>query len=206
MLIYHGPALSPQIPAAPREVIVFVARPLLIAALATLMALGCPGPRGPVGPTRPHAEWTGDQAQLLDDDVDAGALQLEGTPARDRKSEAKIPLRLDASDAAVVAKVIAVSSEPVGAHARFRLELAVVETLAGTPSEGSIVLKVEPTSPSFGAVRSVGPRLIGRKLVVFYRQYVAEDGGDPITHFHLSAATEPLLEAVRAHARDRRPR
>ena len=27
-------------------------------------------------------------------------------------------------------------------------------------------------------------------------QYAAEDGGDPITHFHLSAPTKPVLEAV----------
>lgn len=178
----------------------FVSRRLCVVALAALVSVGaaCTPPKAPSGPTRPQSEWAGPEAQLLDDGIDVGALPLGDTPpGRDEASEELIPRRMDVSDAVVLAKVIAVSTEPIGANKkRYRLELATVETLSGTAPDHAIVLTVEPSAPAFGTVRALEARLIGRKLVMFFRQYAAEDGGDPITHFHLSAPTKPVLEAV----------
>jgi len=182
---------------------VSVSRSLLVAALAALVSVGaaCTPHKGPSGPTRPLSEWAGDESQLLDDGVDVGALPLgDAAPGRDEASEALIPQRMDVSDGVVVAKVIAVSAEPVGDKKRFRLELAPVQTLSGTTPEGTIVLKVEPASPSFGTIRANETRLIGRKLVVFYRQYAADDGGEPIAHFHLSPATKSVLDGISLHS------
>lgn len=181
----------------------FATRPLLVAALAALVSLGtaCTPAKPAAGPTRPHAEWTGEQAQLLDDGIDVGALPLgDAAPGRDETSEALIPKRMEASDAVAIAKVIAVSTEPVGGKRRFRLELAIVEPLFRKAPEGNIVLTVEPTAPAYGTVRAGESKLIGRKLVVFFRQYAAEDGGDAITHFHLSPTTKTVLESISTHA------
>lgn len=180
-----------------------VFRSLVAAALAALVAgaIACSPPKPASGPTRPQSEWTGEEAQLLDDGVDIGAMPLgDATPGRDETSESLIPQRMDVSDAVVVAKVIAVSSEPVGDKQRYRLELSVVELLSGKAPEGNIVLKVEPSSGAFGTVRAIDARLIGRKLVVFFRQYAADDGGEPITHYHLSPATKPVLEGISLHS------
>ncbi len=184
-----------------------VSRPLLVAALAALVSLStmstsCTPPKTASGPTRPHAEWVGEEAVLLDDGIDVGAMPLgDAPPSRDEASEAVIPQRMEISDAVAVAKVIAVSTEPgVGGKRRYRLELSIVEPLFRTAPEGNIVLKVDPTAPAFGTVRAGDTKLIGRKLVVFFRQYAAEDGGDAITHFHLSPTTKTVLESVSKHA------
>lgn len=178
-----------------------VSRSLLAAALAALLA-ACSPPKPASGPTRPLSEWTGEEAQLLDDGIDIGAIPLgDASPGRDETSEGLIPRRMDSSDAVVLGKVIAVSSEPNGENKkRFRLEIASIELLSGKPLEGNVVLKVEPNAPSYGTIRAVDTHLIGRKLVVFVRQYAADDGGEPVTHYHLSPATKPVLDGISVHS------
>ncbi|MBI2392498.1 MAG: hypothetical protein HYV09_23135 [Deltaproteobacteria bacterium] len=174
---------------------------VIAATLAIAAAAGCtPSPKGPQGPTRPIASWAGDEAKLLDDGIDVGAVPLgDAAPARDEASEELVPQRIEASDGVVVAKVIAVSAEPLSdKRKRFRVELSVTETLAGKAPGATLELEIAPNGPAFGTVRALDARLIGRRLVVFYRRYVSEDG-EAITHFHLSPPTKEMLEAVGLH-------
>ncbi len=179
-------------------------RSLLVAALAVSIAHGaaCSPPKpASTGPSRPHSEWVGEQAQLLDDGIDVGAVPAnDAQPARDEASEALIPQRMAASDAVGIYKVVAVSTEPVGDKKRYRLELVLVEPLFRKPSEVALVLKVEPLGLAYGTVRATDTRLIGRRLVVFFRRYAADDGGEPITHYHLSPTTKSVLEAISTQA------
>lgn len=178
-----------------------ITRHVIAATLAIAALVGCtPTSKGPQGPTRPIAAWTGEEARLLDDGIDVGAVPLgDAAPLRDEESEALVPQRVAASDGVLVAKVIAVSAEPLADNKkRFRLELSVVETLAGKSPGATLELEIAPNGPAFGTVRALDARLIGRRVVVFYRRYASEDG-DAITHFHLSAATKEMVEAVGLH-------
>jgi len=170
----------------------------LLALWTAVLALAC-GPSKPVatGPTRPLAQWTGEEAELFDDGIDIGAVPgSTGTSTAD-DSEVKAANRTIKGDGVVIAKVVGVSSEPVGEKRRFRLELRVEgKVLAGSAIDSPFTLVVEPSAPSFGTVRGQDTQLIGAKFVVFYRRYAADDGGDPITHFHLSATDKRVLDAI----------
>jgi hypothetical protein len=172
-------------------------RRLLLTLLMAVLALAC-GPSKPVavGPTRPHAQWTGEEAELFDDGIDIGAVAGSNANASP-DDEVKAANRAIKGDGVVVAKVVGVSSEPVGEKRRFRLELRVEgNALAGAKIDSPFTLVVEPSAPAFGIVRTQDTQLIGARFVVFYRRYAADDGGDPITHFHLSATDKRVLDAI----------
>ena len=180
----------------------FVARGLIVALLAFApMGLVACGPATPTahGPVRPAAAWTGEDVELFDDGIDVGAVPMPGTSeGKDDGNDARIASRTTKADGVVVGKVIGVSSEPVGEKNRYRLELLVEgEPLAGAKPDSPFTLIVENTAPAFGTVRSQDAQLIGKKFVVFFRRYAAEEGADePITHYHLSAAIPRIVEQV----------
>lgn len=144
------------------------------------------------------AEWKGDDKELFGDSVDQGAFPPPGSaPLRDEANEARIVPRVDRADGVVVAKFVSVTSEPAGEKQRFRLELvAEGQPLSGkAPPESPFVLVVDPDAPAFGTIRAQGDRLIGQKVVVYYRRYA--DDADTLRHrFHLSAATPALLKFI----------
>jgi hypothetical protein len=182
-----------------------VARSVLLAAmLLSPTFAACNGHQATAhGPVRPVSEWTGDEADLFDDGVDVGAFPLPGaSEGHDDRNDGKIPNRVDTADGVVIAKVIGVSSEPVGDKNRYRLELVIEgDPLAGAKPDSPFTLKIEPGTPAFGTVRSQEGQLIGKRLVVYFRRYANEEGGDePITHFHLSPSSERVLGLIRSHA------
>ncbi len=164
------------------------------------LALAC-GPPAKVakGPARPITEWAGDDADLFDDGIDVGSIPpAGGTEQVDDVNDLKITARIYAADGVVTAKVIGVSSEPVGDRNRYRLELAVEgEALAGARIESPFTLKVEQGSPAYGAIRSQDAQLIGRKFTVYYKSYAIEDS-EGLTHFHLSANSAHVVGLVNA--------
>ncbi|MEO7095416.1 MAG: hypothetical protein ABI175_19325 [Polyangiales bacterium] len=176
---------------------------LLVGVVCAALACG-PGAKVAKGPTRPESAWSGEDADLFDDGIDIGAVSATGgtggtTP--DDSNDLKITSRVYAGDGVVLAKVIGVSSEPVGEKNRYRLEFLVEgEALAGAKTESPFNLKIEPTSPAFGSVRSQDAQLIGKKFVVFFKRYASEDGDEPVTHFHLSPGNEHILSQVKAVA------
>jgi hypothetical protein len=182
---------------------VTVASLLLAVAMGGAVACG-PSSKVAKGPTRPESAWSGEDAELFDDGIDIGAISAMGgaggtTP--DESNDIKITSRVYQGDGVVLAKIIGVSSEPVGEKNRYRLELLVEgEALAGAKIDSPFTLKVEPTSPAFGSVRSQDAQLIGKKFVVFFKRYAAEDGDEPITHFHLSPGNEHVIGQVKAVA------
>lgn len=172
--------------------------------LSAVLLLGAckPSAGGPKGPTHPVAEWAGEEKQLFDDGIDVGALPSGNVPpSRDESNEALIPRRMDTADAVVLTKVIGVHSEPVGDKKRYRVEVAVEGSplfAANAPPE-SFSLTFGPESSSYGTVRAVEARLIGRKLVVFYREYAGEEGDPSVLHFHISPPTKAVLDAIELH-------
>lgn len=170
--------------------------------LAVLVALGCTQNKtDPRVPTSPESAWTGSDAVLFDDGVDVGALPVsDAPPGRDESNEAQIPSRINAAEGVVLAKFISVSTEPSGDRKRYRLELIMEgEPLSGmAPPEMPFSLALEPEAPAYGTIRALDSRLIGRKMVVFYRRY-ATDEGTAVIHFHLSPPTKAVLEAIQLH-------
>ena len=172
-----------------------------ISALAIALAACGHGGATVAGPTRPASSWAGQDADLFDDGIDVGAIPIGGAAAnekdRDEANDERVPNRVEKADGVVVGKVIGVSSEPVGDHNRFRLELTIEgDPLAGAHPDTPFTLVVESSSPAFGTVRSQDAQLIGKKFVVYFRRYAGEEGGEPITHYHLSPTTDHVLDLI----------
>lgn len=168
-----------------------------------LLAVACGKPKtDPRAPSKPDSAWTGSEAVLFDDGIDVGALPVgDVAPTRDETAEAQIPSRIDAAEGVVLAKVISVSTEPSGDRKRYRLELAVEgEPYAGTtpPSDEPFALALEPEAPAYATIRALDARLVGKKLVVFYRRYSTDEGG-AVVHFHLAPPTKAVLDAIQTH-------
>ena len=173
----------------------------LFAALVACTALGLVGGGasnvGGTGPSRPASAWAGEDATLFDDGIDIGTFAQPGSGTSNADDEAAIPNRVYKSDGTVLAKVIGVNSEPVGDKNRYRLELVVDgNPLSGAMPPSPFELKIEPASPSFGAIRSQETQLIGKKLVVYFRRYAGEEGDEAITHFHISPNTPKVMGIV----------
>lgn len=177
-------------------------RSLRFALLVVLLAVACGKTKtDPRAPSKPDTAWTGSEAVLFDDGIDVGALPLgDVPPSRDESDEAQIPSRIDAAEGVVLAKFISVSTEPSGDRKRYRLELVVEgEPYAGVaPPDSPFSLALEPEAPAYGTIRALDARLIGRKIVVFYRRY-STDEGEAVIHFHLSPPTKSVLEAINLH-------
>jgi len=156
-----------------------------------------PAPRVALA-AHPPAEWTGDDHDLFADSIDLGAFPPPGSaPLRDEANEGKIVPRLDRADGVVLAKFVSVSSEPSGDKTRFRLELVVEgEPLLGkAPPESPFVLVVDPQDSAFGSIRGQGSKLIGQKIVVYYKRY-GDDVDTLRNRFHLSGPTPALLKFI----------
>jgi hypothetical protein len=170
--------------------------------LTLILASGCGKTQtDPRLPAKPESAWTGSEAVLFDDGIDVGAMPVgDVAPTRDEAAEAQIPSRIDAAEGVILAKIISVSTEPSGDRKRYRLEL----TMEGQPYSGTappdmpFSLALEPEAPAYGTIRALDSRLIGRKLVVFYRRYATDDG-TAVYHFHLSPPTKAVVEAIERH-------
>ena len=181
-----------------------LAASLTLAASLALAACAKPGSKDPAMPTHPHSAWTAEEAQLFDDGIDVGAIPPgEGPPSRDEANEDRIPARVDAADGVVLTKVVGVSSEPMGDRKRYRIELVQEGApLVGASAPVPFTLSLEPEAPAYGTIRSQDAKLIGRKLVVFFKRYapgLEDDVTDPITHFHLSPESPAVLDAIQLH-------
>ena len=177
-------------------------RSLRYALPLALLLLACPKANvDPRAPAKPETAWTGSEAVLFDDGVDVGALPVgDVAPTRDESSEAQIPARIDAAEGVILAKVISVSTEPSGDRKRYRIELQIEgEPYSGmAPPDMPFALALEPEAPAYGTIRALDARLIGRKLIVFYRRYATDDG-TAVYHFHLSPPTKAVMEAIQLH-------
>ena len=202
MLIYHDPARIQTI-----EVPLKPIRPpssllhLLVAGIFGLISVEACSPAAarPAGlVAHPAAEWKGEDQDLFGDSVDVGAFPPPGSaPVRDEASEAKLLPRLNHADGVVLAKFVSVTSEPAGDKERFRLEMVVEgEPLLGKAPPGSpFILVVDPYDGAFGTIRAYSHKLIGQKVVVFYRRF-GDDEDTVRNRFHMSAATPELLKFI----------
>lgn len=175
-----------------------LALPISIPAIALVLGLGAcgAGNAGAQGPSRPISAWAGDEATLFDDGIDIGTFSTPGSGGSNTDDEAAISPRVYKADGVVLAKVIGVNNEPVGDKNRFRLELVVDgEPISGAKPPSPFELKIEPTSPAFGAIRSQDAQLIGKKLVIYFRRYAGDE--EAITHFHISPNSPKVMSLVK---------
>jgi hypothetical protein len=170
-----------------------------VVACSALVLGGCgASTAGNKGPSRPISAWAGEDATLFDDGIDIGTFAQPGSGSANADDEAAIPSRVYKADGTVLAKVIGVNSEPEGDKNRYRLELAVDgDPLSGANPPVPFEIKVEPSSPAFGAIRSQEAQLIGKKLVVYFRRYASDDSDEAITHFHISPNTPKVMGIVK---------
>lgn len=174
-------------------------RPSLLAA-ALLLAAACTHDKvDPNVPTRPLSSWVAEEAQLFDDGIDVGAIPPgSGQPERDEANATRIPRRVDTADGIATVKVIGVSSEPLGDRTRYRIELEVDgNPIIGRMPGPRFTITVEPEAPSFATIRANAERIVGRKLVIYLKSYAAaEEGDEPVIHFHLSPASPSVLQGI----------
>jgi hypothetical protein len=141
--------------------------------------------------------WQGNAVQLFDDNIDATAvgLSMEGpSPRFDRF------LRERAQTADVVArvKVSTVTVETAGEEQRYRLGVQVGQpTLAKARiDDRTFELVIRSDSRAFAVARAFDTRLRGMTFVAFITRFAGPDG-EPEVHWHLSADTREVADAVK---------
>lgn len=141
--------------------------------------------------------WEGSAVQLFDDGIDAAAvgLSMEGpSPRFDRF------LRERAQTADVVArvKVVTVTVETLGDEQRYRLGVQVGQPTLAKPrlDDRTFELVIRSNSKGYAVARAFDTRLRDMTFVAFITRFTGPDG-EPEVHFHLSADTREVADAVK---------
>ena len=168
------------------------------ALLMTLLLASCgarPTPIERSAPPRSFAPYAGQAVELFDDRVDPAAVGLADTAVsprgnpifRERVYRAELVARM---------RVSTVTVDLVGGQPRYRISLIVLDSLAQRGfSDDHVELSIGADSPSFGTVRWLDTRLIGRTFVAFVHRFAGAE--EPEVRFHLSADSADMLAAVR---------
>jgi hypothetical protein len=167
--------------------------PLLVA-----VACGSAGGRGAKGTDGPRdlAAYAGPELELFDDRIDPVAVGVADVAMHARTDPM---LRKRAQHADVVARmrvstvtVDAVNGEPVY---HVTLQLAEAPMVQHRPFESRVDLAIRQQSPSFGLVKWLDTRIIGKVFVGYLRQFAGPEEAE--LHFHLSPDDAEVAAAVR---------
>ncbi|MFI5296830.1 MAG: hypothetical protein ACHREM_01920 [Polyangiales bacterium] len=155
---------------------------------------------GPKVPVRPLSAWAGEQAKLLDDGLDLGAIHVGEVSAVDVQDEdfTSMDRRVDVAEGAFKAKIVGINAEDNGAMVHYKLEVALQgEPLFGPKLDAPIVLVVEKRDPSYGTVHAAESVIVGQTIVVFFRRYEPETPGGEVTlHFHMTVPSARVLKEI----------
>jgi hypothetical protein len=170
----------------------------VFAVVVVLLSAGCgPGPAQgprPVDPTA-LAPCTGRAAELFDDKVDGTAVGLADVNVPPR-NDPVLQERVNQAEAVARMRVSTVTVDAVGGQPLYHVSLVLVASLVNRGfSENRIELSVGPNSPSFGIVKWLDTRLIGRTFIGFVRRFAGAE--EPVIRFHLSADSPEVLAAIR---------
>jgi hypothetical protein len=174
-------------------------RTLLVGAVVGLAASACGKSRDPR--MSYHASglplWQGQVVELFDDNIDPTAvgMSMEGPSPR---SDRFLRERAQTADVVARLKVNTVTVETVGEDSRYRLGVQVgVPTLAKAKiDDRSFELVIRPNSRAYAIARAFDSRLRGMTFVGFVTRFAGSDG-EPEIHWHLSADTREVADAVK---------
>ena len=141
--------------------------------------------------------WQGHAVELFDDNIDPTAvgMSMEGPSPR---SDRFLRERAQTADVVARMKVNTVTVETVGEESRYRLGVQVgVPTLSKPKIEDrTFELLIRPNSRSYAVARAFDARLRGMTFVGFVMRFAGPDG-EPEVHWHLSADTREVADAVK---------
>lgn len=169
----------------------------LIACLAFAGA-GCePAQPGKTAAGSDLPRWEARSRQLFDDNIDPAAvgLSMDGPSPR---SDAFLRERAQTADVVARVRVQTVTVDSVGEQKTYHLGIQVgVPTLAKAKvDDRTFELSIKPSSGAFGIARAFDARLRGQTFVGFIKRFSTEEG-DVEVHWHLSADTAQVVEAVK---------
>jgi hypothetical protein len=144
------------------------------------------------------AQYTGRTVELFDDKIDAAAVGLADVNVRPR-SDPALRERVTQAEAIAQMRVSTLTVDMVGGSPVYHVNLVLVTSLVSKGfSESRIELSIGPTSPSFGIVKWLDTRIIGRTFIGFIRRFAGPE--EPIIRFHLCADSPDVLAAIREAA------
>jgi hypothetical protein len=168
------------------------------APVVVFLYAGC-GPRpapgsGPVDPSS-FAPYTGRAVELFDDKVDAASVGLADVNVNPHRDPV-FHERVTQAEAIARMRVSTVTIDKVEGQPVYHVSLVFVTSLVNRGfSENGIELSIGPSSPSFGVVKWLDTRIIGRTFVGFVRRFSGTE--EPVVRFHLSADSPDVLGAIR---------
>jgi hypothetical protein len=141
--------------------------------------------------------WADASKSLLDDDMDPGtfaASEVGGADAIDAKLASQ---RIDVSEGVIVAKNVETSHEVSSSVERYDLHFSIEQQLAGPRfTDPEFQMQISSATPVFASVKSLDQRMIGVRLIIFFKRYRDPDG-NVITHFHFAAASTKSIETIK---------
>jgi hypothetical protein len=144
----------------------------------------------------PLSAYAGIDRQLFDDRIDPIAVGVADVTERP-KDDPLLRKRAQRADAVARLKVSTVTVDAANGTPVYHVTLQFV----GAPlaqhrsADGRVDLTVRSESPSFGIVKWLDARLIGRTFIGFVRQFAGAEEAE--LHFHLSADDPEVAAAVR---------
>lgn len=144
-------------------------------------------------PTTAYADRT---AVLFDDTIDPAAAGLDVDSSSTPQSDKLFRERTQLADGVFRVKAETISQAGEGASESYRITLKPRDTLGGKwkPTD-DISMVVTRTNPSFGIVKHLDARLVGKTFIAFVQAFSNDDGGY-VYHAHLAADTKEVAAAV----------
>jgi hypothetical protein len=106
--------------------------------------------------------------------------------------------RAQVGDAVVRARVTTVTSKDEDRGRTWQVGFHTIERLGGSgPLDPDFTILVQPSGPSAGIMRALGPQMIGMTFIAFVREFARPGGPDDSDlHFHLAEDNRAYVAAV----------
>lgn len=140
--------------------------------------------------------YGGHAAELFDDAIEPRAVGLELEQGSVPKRDPILRERTQLADSIALVTVTTVTSKHEDSGASYSLGFRVQQRLFGShPPPDELTVAVGKNSPSVGLVRSLESRIVGKRFVVFLREFA--NGDEAEMHFHAVADSKEQLAAIR---------
>jgi hypothetical protein len=167
------------------------------ALVVVFLSAGCAGPAHGPRPVDPSSfpEYAGRAVDLFDDKIDADAVGLATVNVNPR-NDPVFHERVGQAEAIARWRVSTVTVDMVAGQPLYHVIFVVATPLVSKEfSESRMELSIGPSAPSFGIVKWLDTRIIGRTFIGFVRRFAGAE--EPVIRFHLSADSPDVLAAVR---------
>jgi hypothetical protein len=169
--------------------------PSLASCLLALATASCSGSSSTTGPRQTYPVYAGEPTKLFDDRIDSNSVGLADVATKPRMDPV-LRARAQSAEAVARVRVSTVTVDSVGGKPAYHLNFAIVEPLSRRRlGERSVEILVTSDSPSFGIIKWLDTRLMGRTFIGFFHHFAGPD--EPVVKFHLSSDDAEVLAAVR---------